>query len=147
MRQFVESFALVFSNAGMQRTAARTFVALLASESGNMTARQIADTLQVSPAAVSGAVRYLENAGLARREREPGKRVDHYVLGDEFWYESMVSRSEFFDPMANSLETGIDAVGSNTSAGRRLEETQDFFAYLRKEMPRMLERWRASREV
>lgn len=135
----------MFSNAGMQRTAARAFVALLASESGNLTARQIADTLQISPAAVSGAVRYLENAGLARREREPGKRVDHFVLGDDFWYESMVNKSEFFDAMAGSLESGIDAVGPSTAAGRRLEETQDFFACLRTEMPQMFERWRASR--
>ncbi|MGH3424396.1 MAG: GbsR/MarR family transcriptional regulator, partial [Nocardioidaceae bacterium] len=101
--------------------------------------------LQISPAAVSGAVRYLSSAGLVRREREPGKRVDHFVLGDDFWYESMFNRSEFFDTMAGSLDDGIEAVGRSSEAGRRLEETRDFFAYLLEEMPQMFERWRASR--
>lgn len=145
MRRFVESFGLVLSNAGMQRTSARMFAALLASTDGRLTAREIADTLQVSPAAISGGIRYLERTGLVRREREPGHRADHYVLDDDFWYEAMMNESGVFDAMSDSLGPGIEAVGRDTDAGKRLAETRDFFAYMREEMPAMFERWRASR--
>lgn len=143
--KFVETFGLVLTDAGMQRTAARAFSALLVSESGNLTAREIAEAVQVSPAAVSGAVRYLEHAGLIRREREPGRRVDHFVIGDDFWYQSMISQSTVFDAMTDALDAGIAAVGRTSNAGQRLEETQDFFAYLRRELPRLFTEWRASR--
>ena len=39
---------------------------------------------------------------------------------------------------------GVDAVGADTPAGRRLRDTADFFEFLQAEMPAMLERWRVS---
>ena len=72
VRSFIERFALVLAAAGMQRMAARAFAALLVSEDGSLTAQEFAELLQVSPAAVSGSVRYLENARMVRRARRPG---------------------------------------------------------------------------
>ena len=55
---------------------ARVFAALLATDSGRLTAAELAELLQISPAAVSGAVRYLTQVGMVHREREPGSRRD-----------------------------------------------------------------------
>ena len=144
LSQFVESLALVLTNAGMQRTSARTFAALLASESGRLTAKEIGEVLQLSPAAVSGAVRYLEHARLARRRREPGQRSDHFELGDDFWYEAMASNEALYDELGVAMSQGIAALGPS-EARDRLEETRDFFEYVRKEMPALIDRWRATR--
>ena len=51
---------------------ARVFVALLVSDDGRRTAAELAEMLKVSPAAISNAVRYLQQVRLAVREREPG---------------------------------------------------------------------------
>jgi predicted transcriptional regulator len=144
LRQFVESLALVLVGAGMQRTSARTFAALLASESGRMTAKEIGDSLQVSPAAVSGAVRYLEHARIVRRRRAPGQRADHFELGDGFWYESMASNDTLYSDLAAAMSEGIAALGPSP-ARDRLEETRDFFEFVRREMPALITRWRATR--
>lgn len=144
LAMFVESLGLVLTNAGMQRTAARTFAALLASERGRLTAREISETLTVSPAAVSGAVRYLEHARLVRRGREPGQRADHFVLGDDFWYEAMATNNSLYDDLGQAMRQGIDALGPSP-ARDRLEETRDFFEYVRGEIPTLIERWRAER--
>ena len=144
LRQFVESLALVLTNAGMQRTSARTFATLLASESGRMTAKEIGDSLQVSPAAVSGAVRYLEHARVVRRGRAPGQRADHFELGDGFWYEAMASNDTLYSDLGAAMRTGIAALGPSP-ARDRLEETRDFFEFVRAEMPALITRWRASR--
>lgn len=141
---FVERLALVLANAGMQRTSARAFAALLASEHGRLTAKEIGDTLQVSPAAVSGAVRYLEHARLVRRRREPGQRADHFELGDGFWYEAMASNPTLYDDLGAAMADGIAALGPS-AARDRLEETRDFFDYVRSEMPALIDRWRATR--
>src|SRR5699024_12240408 len=85
-RHFIEAFALALTAAGMQRTGARVFAALLSSEAASLTAREVAETVQVSPAAVSGAVRYLENGGRTTRRRHPGRRVDDCERRGDFWY-------------------------------------------------------------
>jgi predicted transcriptional regulator len=144
LRQFVESLALVLTNAGMQRTSARTFAALLASESGRMTAKEIGDSLQVSPAAVSGAVRYLEHARIVRRGRAPGQRADHFELGEGFWYEAMASNDTLYADLAAAMRTGIAALGPSP-ARDRLVETRDFFDFVRRVMPALITRWRAAR--
>ena len=47
---------------------ARVFAALLASDSGRLTSAELSALLKVSPAAVSGAVRYLAQVNLVSRE-------------------------------------------------------------------------------
>jgi|SRR5699024_810618 len=147
VRQFIEAFALVLTNAGMQRTAARMFAALLTSERGRLTAREISQTLQVSPAAVSGAARYLEQVNLVERIREPGQRADHFAVGDDPWYEAMVQENSTFESMLDSLPDGIEAVGPDSSAGTRLQETHAFFEFMRDEIMRMVERWHAKHKA
>ncbi len=62
---FVERFSSVLVDVGWQRMPARVFVTLLASESAALTAADLAERLQVSPAAISGAVRAEEAVHLA----------------------------------------------------------------------------------
>lgn len=50
---------------------ARVFTALLVADDGKLTVAELAEMLQVSPAAVSNAVRYLQQTRLV--EREPGE--------------------------------------------------------------------------
>ena len=44
------------------------------------------------------------------------------------------------------LAEGVALVGADTPAGRRLDETQEFFAFFRAELPALLERFRATRD-
>jgi hypothetical protein len=143
LARFVERFAVVLTDAGWPRMPARVFACLLADESGELTARELAARLQVSPAAISGAVRYLQQISLVTRAREPGARTDHYRLTGDVWYESIVHRTAELRRWEDSLAAGAEVVGPGTAAGRRLEESRAFFAFLRGELPRLLERWRA----
>src|SRR5215212_10985134 len=144
--RFVERFALTFSEAGVPRMPARVFSALLVSDEGRLTAAGIAQTLRVSPAAVSNAVRYLTQVGLVAREREPGERRDHYrIHGGDTWYEVTIRRDAMLLRWQEDLREGIEAIGADTPAGQRLEETRRFYQFIHEEMPRLLERWREVR--
>src|ERR671930_567348 len=92
VRHFIERYASALADAGMPRMPARVFAALLATDSGRLTAAELADLLRVSPAAISGAVRYLGHVGLISRERETGSRRDHYRVHDHGWYEVTLRR-------------------------------------------------------
>ncbi|MBQ0983018.1 MarR family transcriptional regulator [Streptomyces sp. F63] len=125
---------------------ARVFAALMASEQGQLTAAELGEQLQVSPAAISGAIRYLSQVSLISREREPGSRRERYRLHDDQWYISFSRRNEVLIRWENTLRTGIQALGTDSPAGQRLEETRDFFEFLRQEMATMLDRWIEHRE-
>jgi DNA-binding transcriptional ArsR family regulator len=143
--RFVERFAAILEQSGVPRMPARVFVALLATDSGSLTAAQLAERLLASPAAISGAVRYLVQVGLISREREPGSRRDRYRVDDDTWYEATLRREHLLARWEESAGEGIDVLGAATPAGRRMAESRAFFAFLRREMPVLLERWRQER--
>lgn len=143
--RFVEDFALRLSDAGMPRMAARTFSVLLASEDGSLTAREISERLGVSPAAVSGAVRYLEQVDVLRRTRVPAERVDRYVLEDATWLHAMATRTGLLRTLLTSLEEGVAAVPRGSATAARIDDVHAFFAYLLEEMPKLIDRWHERR--
>ncbi|WP_320672160.1 GbsR/MarR family transcriptional regulator [Patulibacter defluvii] len=144
--RFVERFAAALVESGMQRMPARVFGAILSSPDGRLTAAELAERLRTSAASISGAVRYLEQVRLVVREREPGSRRDVFVVHDDAWYEASVRRDEQLRRWVEVLADGVGAVGPDSAAGARLRETQEFFAFAVAELPRMLERWRATRD-
>jgi DNA-binding transcriptional regulator GbsR (MarR family) len=143
--RFVEKFALDLVTAGVPRMPARLFAGVLVADDGKRTAGELAELLGVSPAAVSGAVRYLEQVRLIAREREPGQRRDHYRVFDDLWYESIAHQDEQLVKWEQTLREGVEAVGPDSPAGARLEETRSFFAFLRRELPSLMDKWRQQR--
>ena len=135
--------ALVLDEAGMPRMPSRVFTCLLATDGGKATAGALAGTLGVSPAAISGAVRYLDQVGLIVKARDPGERRDHYEVADDLWFEVYGNREKQFDQWASVLIDGIAAVGAETPAGQRLEQTRRFVEFLREQMPLLMDKWRA----
>jgi DNA-binding transcriptional regulator GbsR (MarR family) len=145
VRKFVERFAADLSDNGFPRMPARVFAVLLASETGQLTAAELAEELQVSPAAISGAVRYLMLIHFATRAREAGSRRDVVRVAEHNWMHATLNQDQVYARMQATLMEGVAALGTGSAAGARVEETMDFFAYLRKEMPEILRRWQAQR--
>lgn len=143
--RFVERFALDLTGAGVPRMAARVFASLLVADEGRRTAGELAEVLDVSPAAVSGAVRYLVQIKLVARERSPGERRDHYRVIDDLWYASIMNRDAELMSWERTLADGVIAVGADTRAGLRLDETRQFFEFLRGEIPELMQKWRRQR--
>ena len=140
--QFVEKFASVLTESGFPRMPARLFAALLASDSGTMTAPELAGLLRISPAAISGAVRYLTQVNLVSREHAPGSRREHYRVHSDVWYEAMARRDRVLSRCEQSLRDGIELLGRNTGAGARMAETLAFFEFIQAELHALLDRWR-----
>jgi len=141
VRDFIESFTSQLTQAGFPRTPARIFVALLTSDSSRLTAAELADLLQTSPASVSGGVRYLIQVGLVTAEGEPGSRRQHYRMPTDVWDEIVRLRNRQFARWVTELRDGVSALGPQTPAGSRLAETVRYFDFLSTEMSGLLTRW------
>ena len=70
--RYVERMGTALADAGLQRLPSRVFAALTVDDDGRMTSAELVEALGVSPASVSGAVRYLSQIGFVHRERERG---------------------------------------------------------------------------
>nr|BFD95246.1 MarR family transcriptional regulator [Kitasatospora sp. Xyl93] len=142
---FVERFAAELVVAGMGRMPSRIFSCLMAEESGVLTSAELSERLRISPAAVSGAMRYLIQVGLVAKEREPGSRRDRYRVLNDVWFESLTRRDEIMLRWIRVLRDGEATVGAGTVAGERLAESADFFEFMIDELHGMLGRWREHR--
>lgn len=143
--EFVEGFALELNQSGMQRMAARVFATLLVAPANGYTAKEIGEVLGVSPAAVSGATAYLTRMGLAQRRRITGERVDRYDVLGTMWAEAMATETQTIRTLTAHLERGLETTPAGSAAHERLDATRDFFVYMAAEMPKLVERWHASR--
>lgn len=142
VRRFIERLASVLSEAGFPRMPARVFAALLASDPGLLNAAELAELLQVSPAAVSGSVRYLSQVGLVSRESEPGSRRVGYRVPDDVWDQVLRLRDQIMSRLIATMREGVEVLDAGSAAGRRLTESIRYFEFVGAELAHLLELWR-----
>jgi DNA-binding transcriptional regulator GbsR (MarR family) len=141
VRAFIERFTAKLAQTGFPRTPARIFVALLTSDSRTLTAAELADLLQTSPASISGGVRYLIQVGLVAAEGEPGSRRQHYWMSDRVWQDIVQLRERQFTLWAAELQDGVRILGADSPAGVRMADTVRYFEFITAEMAGLLARW------
>ena len=103
LHEAVEHLGGALANAGLARLPARVFAALMATPDGRLTSAELATVLEVSPAGVSGAVRYLSQLRMIRRERERGSRRDVYVVMDDAWHDMLMQYDQLYAPILAAL--------------------------------------------
>ncbi|MFH8572698.1 MarR family transcriptional regulator [Streptomyces sp. NPDC017993] len=128
---------------GMPRMTARVHVDLLLSEHGRRTAAELTRRLKVSPASVSVATNYLVQHGYVRRERDPQRRRDIYVIDDEAWYHSIVISSRQTLAAVRASMAAAEAFGIDSPVGRRLARGGTFLERVVLDMTESADRWRA----
>jgi predicted transcriptional regulator len=145
--RFVEDLASALMEMGVPRMPARVFAQLLTTDAGRLTAAELADSLQVSPAAVSGAVRYLIQVGMVRRESQPGSRRHYYRAPNDVWDEVIGIRDRLMARWTGVLREGVDVLGADTPAGQRVADSVQFFEFVSTELPSVIGRWRERRST
>ena len=141
--EFVERMGAALTQAGLPRVPSLVFSALLVDDDGRMTSAELSAALEVSPASVSGAVRYLGQVGMVRRERERGSRRDVYVVDDDAWHGAMMRRDQLYAPMLAALTAGIARLGEDSPVHDRLLLTREFLSFVDEEMAGLAEKWEA----
>jgi hypothetical protein len=134
VRNFVEQFANLMIQTGVPRMPARVLTCLFATDSGTLTAAELVQYLQVSPASISKAIGYLEGLELVRRERDPSGRRERYIIDDDVWLRSWRTSAQTHTMWADAAQQGAKLLGTATPAGARLGDMGQFFAQLAEDM-------------
>jgi DNA-binding IclR family transcriptional regulator len=138
-----EQAAAMLTSAGMARMPARVMMALVGSPDEGYTAAELADRLGVSPAAVSGAVRYLISMRLIQRLSRPGDRRDRYDLTDDAWSGMITSNAPLYAALAGHMDRIADENTDAPISVARAREVAEFLRFLTERMPRLVDEWRA----
>ena len=133
------------THAGLPRVPSLVFSALLVDDDGRMTAAELASTLHLSAGSISGAVRYLEQVGMSRRERERGSRRDVFVVDNDAWHGSMMRHDQVYGPMVAALTSGLTRFAAGSPVHQRLLVTREFLTFIDDEMVALAERWERRR--
>jgi len=124
---------------GFPRLPATVLMTLMTSEETELTAEALAERTQASPAAISGAVRYLTTIGMIRRHVLPGSRRYVYELPEHPWYTVSIEKNDVYVMMAELARRAAPALGPRGAA--QMEEMAAFFEFLKKRLPEVLGEW------
>ncbi|MEE1815078.1 helix-turn-helix domain-containing protein [Streptomyces sp. SP18ES09] len=139
---FEETFTTVMMASGMPKMMARVMACLTLSDAGSLTAAELADRLQVSPASISKAVAFLDSQNLIRRERDDRRR-ERYTVDDDVWYQAMTASARSIAQIVETARQGVTVLGSGTPAGHRLENVARFLDFVSESTARAAEQARA----
>ena len=132
---------------GFPRLPAAVLMTLMTSEESGLTADVLAERTQSSPAAISGAVRYLTTIGMIRRHVLPGDRRYVYELPEHPWYTVSIGKNELYRMLVGLARRAVPALGPH--GAERMDEMADFFEFWERRLPEVLAEWdelRHSRE-
>ncbi|MFE0605467.1 helix-turn-helix domain-containing protein [Streptomyces sp. NPDC058892] len=141
VREYEETFTTVIMASGTPKMMSRVLACLCTSDSGSLTASELVERLQVSPASISKAVAFLESQGLVRRERDERRR-ERYVVDDDIWYQSMMASARSTAQLVETARQGVGVFGPDTPAGTRLENIARFLDFVSESITRAAEQAR-----
>ncbi|PPS68571.1 MULTISPECIES: GbsR/MarR family transcriptional regulator [Streptomyces] len=141
VREYEETFTTVLIGSGMPKMMSRVMACLCLTDAGSLTASELAQRLQVSPASVSKAIAYLDSQGLVRREADEGRR-ERYVVDDDVWYRSMMASARAIAQVVDIARQGVGVLGPGTQAATRLENVARFLDFVSESTARAAEQAR-----
>lgn len=141
VRDYQETLTTVLMTSGLPRMMARVLGCLYTTDTGSLTASDLARRLQVSPASVSKAITFLEGLDLVRRERDERRR-ERYVVDDDLWYQSMIRSARANDRFIETARQGVGVLGRGTPAATRLENAARFLDFVSEGLVRAAEQGR-----
>jgi DNA-binding transcriptional regulator GbsR (MarR family) len=141
VREYEELFTSVLMQSGLPKMMARVLGCLFTTDAGSLTASELAQRLQVSPASISKAIAYLEGQDLVRRERDERRR-ERYVVDDDLWYQSITASARANDRLVQTARQGVAVLGRGTPAATRLENIARFLDFVTESLTRAAEQAR-----
>lgn len=138
VREYEENFTTVLMASGLPKMLARVLVSLHTTDSGSLTASELVERLQVSPASVSKAIASLEKFTLVRRERDERRR-ERYVVDNDLYYQSMMASARDITDQVEVIRQGVGVLGAGTPAAVRLENIARYLAFVGESFARAAE--------
>jgi DNA-binding transcriptional regulator GbsR (MarR family) len=145
-KQLVERAGVLMEQMGFPRMVGRVLGCLFIAEPPYKTFNDIQEYLQASKSSISTSLQLVMNQGLVIYFTVPGDRKRYFKLNTESWTD-MFKKDIYQLGHIRKLVEDCLAIRSNEYApfNQSLVELTEFYAFLEKEMPLIIERWEKSR--
>lgn len=144
---YIEEFGLYWEQMGLPRMTGRILAWLLICDPPQQTMPDLTEALQASKSSISTGTRMLIQFGFIERISLPGERRDYYRLLPHLWSRVLAEKRNQFNLFLQLAERGLALLdGADPQRRERLEEMHDLYAFMDREYPALLERWRAERK-
>jgi len=145
---FVEEMGQYLASLSMTPMAGRMLAWLLICDPAEQTAAALADDLQASRGAISGAARVLETAGFIRRGRRRGDRREYFSIPPGAIRNLLSGAGAMYHRMAVIASHGIGVVADLPPPKReRIEEFHDFLTFVEEVFPQLIREYVAQRDA
>ncbi|MFI7296103.1 helix-turn-helix domain-containing protein [Streptomyces sp. NPDC050121] len=141
VREYEETFTTLLVHQGLPKMMSRVLTCLYTTDAGSLTASELVQRLQVSPASISKAVAFLESQGLIRREAGEHRR-ERYAVDDDVFYQSTIAAARASTQLAETARQGVHVLGRDTPAAARLENIARFVDFVAEGITRAAEQAR-----
>jgi DNA-binding transcriptional regulator GbsR (MarR family) len=145
--KFVNTWGILGSNWGINKTMAQLHALLMISESA-LSTEDMMESLSISRGNANMNIRALVEWGLVDKELIAGDRKDYYSAKKDIWVVARQiakqRRKRELDPVINALQSlkNDKEVDRNSELGKRITDIEDFAL----KVDRMLEKFTASDE-
>jgi DNA-binding transcriptional regulator GbsR (MarR family) len=119
----------------------RVLTCIYTADAGSLSATELVQRLQVSPASISKAVTFLESQGLLRRERDERRR-ERYLVDNDVWYQGTIAGARANLRLAEIARQGVGVLGPDSPAATRLENIARFVEFIGESINRAAEQAR-----
>lgn len=145
-QKFIEDFGLYMEELGLTRMAGRILAWLLICEPPHQDMQQLEEALQASKSSISTTTRQLIQFGMLERVSLPGERRDYYRVTDSLWTQGLQRATHQFQSFRQLADQGLAILAAAPLVQRgRLQEMRDAYAFLEREYPALLEKWKTER--
>ncbi|MEV0094796.1 helix-turn-helix domain-containing protein [Streptomyces sp. NPDC050738] len=141
VRAYEETFTTLFTQQGVPRMASRVLSSIFTTDAGSLSASELVQRLQVSPASVSKATTFLADQGLIRKDRDERRR-ERYVVDNDVWFQSMAAAARANTLLSETARQGVGVLGPGTPAAERLENIARFMDFVGEALLRAAEQAR-----
>ncbi|MFE3176115.1 GbsR/MarR family transcriptional regulator [Amycolatopsis sp. NPDC059090] len=95
-----------------------------------LSAGQIADTIQASRASLTSNMRFLTTIGLIRKVRVPGDRTTYYRIEDDAWHKVVQRKLDSLGAFGDIADEGMKLAGGGPNT-ERIRAAQRSLTWLR----------------
>lgn len=138
---FVEEVAVFMESLGLLRMAGRVFAWLLICDPPEQSAAELAQVLQASKGAISGATTLLVQGRLIDRVSLPGHRRDYFRAKPGGLTERMRAGIAGVTTFRLLTERGLALLPDDPTRRGRLQAVHDLYVWLERELPALFTRW------
>jgi len=128
--------------AGVPRIAGQILGLLQVCDPEIVSLPELAETLGISRASASTSARMLEQIGIVERTIRTGDRRDYYRISEDAWHRFFQTRFEMMRRLRQNADAGLRVLdGEQPERRQRLERMRRLYAFLERELPKLLERY------